>query len=102
MSAAIGLWMALTLAAAAQPPSATARQINLNLLAPPLPPPQPTWSNFQVPAPQPPSRPAWLPRWLVPDRNRPPSAIARTGRSNGVGRVFNAGHFGGRCRGGHR
>jgi uncharacterized membrane protein YgcG len=113
VGAAIGFWVALTLAApAAGPPQlASMRPINLNLpnLPPaPVAPPRPTWSNFQTPLPKPPPPPAWL-RALFGDPNRPlPAGSMHSGhgggRSFGTGHGFGGGHghSGGCHGGGHR
>jgi hypothetical protein len=75
VGSAIGLWVALTVAAPASAPPAklaSLRPINLNLspAAPPakqqaLPP-----GMFTMPPLKPPSRPAWLPPWFLPDPSR--------------------------------
>lgn len=112
MGAAIGFWVALTLAAPAAPQQrlATMRPINLNLVnVPPAaqPPPRPAFSNFQTPIPKPPAAPAWA-RALFGDPNKPPSGgSTRTsgghGGGPGFGRGFGGGHRGGACHGGgHR
>ena len=106
MGSAIGLWVALAVAApvnAAPAKLASLRPINLNLPpTPPAPPQQqPAWSHFQAPLPKAPPSPAWV-RALFGDPNKPTSSGTRGvhGGSHGFGHGF--GHGGGCHGGGHR
>jgi hypothetical protein len=113
VGAAIGFWVALTVAVpvnAAPAKLASLRPINLNL--PPPPPPAatpkalpPSW--FTMPPLRQPSRPGWLPPWLLPDPSRPGggygSGYAHTGHGgHGLGGAhgYSSAHGRGSCHGG--
>lgn len=107
MGAAIGFWVALSLAV-----PASLRPINLNLQVPPprpaatqapktLPP-----SFFTTQIPKPPPAPTWV-RAMFGDPDHPPSGgngRGAHGGSHGFGHGFGGGHgHGGGCHGGgHR
>lgn len=104
MGAAIGLWVALTLAVPAGVAPArltTMRPINLNLATPPqqqapktLPP-----SFFTTPIPKPPAPPAWV-RAMFGDPDHPHPGSSHGG--HGGGHAFGGGHGHGCHGGGHR
>jgi uncharacterized membrane protein YgcG len=107
VGAAIGFWVALSLAV-----PASLRPINFNLLALPTSrPPAPQAPKtlppafFTTPIPKPPPPPAWV-RAMFGDPDRPPSGSGRGGHggSHGFGHGFGGGHgHGGGCHGGgHR
>jgi hypothetical protein len=81
VGATFGLLAALALSAPAP--------INLNLPPPLLPPqaqsPAPPAPNFLIPLPKPPSRPAWLPTWFLPDNK------GSSGGTRGSGHMFGSG-----------
>jgi hypothetical protein len=104
VGAAIGFWVALSLAV-----PASLRPINLNLQAlPPSRPPAPKTlppAFFTTPIPKPPPAPAWM-RAMFGDPDHPPTNYGRSGHGGvrGFGRGFGGGHgHGGGCHGGgHR
>jgi len=110
VGAALGFWVALTLAAPVGVPAparlATMRPINPNLPGPVAPPQAPKTlapSFFTTPIPKPPPAPAWV-RAMFGDPDHPPAGSARSGHggSHGFGRGF-GGHAHGACHGGgHR
>jgi hypothetical protein len=105
VGAAIGFWVAVTLAAPAPARLASMRPINLNLPAPAAAPSAPKTlapGFFTTPIPKPPPAPAWV-RAMFGDPDHPPAGSTRSGHggSHGFGRGFGRGH--GACHGGgHR